>query len=126
VIENSNTTAPGPQDMIVVMQSRVADKLQGQDGVLKMLDPITWLAIITAVVKLFRECKKKSDAPAIKKSLKSPSLLQKVRFRRHLLGELGRAKMRTLEAPLVQTLSDVGGAATATEIDALYTQLDQE
>lgn len=117
--------APAPADMLAVMQSRVTAKLEGNQDVLKALDPSVWLGIFAAVIELFRECRKNATKEKVVASMKNPTFAQRVKLRRGLIKEIGRSKLRSFDSPVVESIAATAKDSTDAELDAFYEQVKQ-
>ncbi len=110
------------QDMLEVFQGRVTKGLQGNDNVLKALDPTVWIGIFSAVVEMIGGCKKR-PAEQVQASIKNPNFVQKVGLRRELVKQLGRATIRKMEMPLMDAITKVANEASAAEVKAFHEQV---
>jgi hypothetical protein len=85
------------------------------------LDPATisgFIGLIQEVITLFKNCKQ-TPAQAVK-SMKNPSLGQRVSLRRTVRQELGRKDFRAEGDKVVDALLNTGSTLLESEVDALY------
>lgn len=113
------------RDMFEVFQTKVATKLQGDEATLKALDPAMWAGIFSTVIGLLGDCKKQRSKEQIRATMKNPNIVQKMALRRGLIKELGRAKVRKAEVPLVDAIINVAKESPDADIAAFHEQILQ-
>lgn len=111
-----------PKDMLAEFQTRVTKNLQGNDGVLKAMDPTVWIGIFSAVVEMIGGCKKRPPEQ-VQASIKNPNFVQKVGLRRELVKQLGRATIRKMEMPLMDAITKVANESSHGDVKAFYEQV---
>jgi hypothetical protein len=116
---------PASKDMMEVFQQRVTGKLQGDEKTLKALDPVMWAGIFSTVIQLLGDCKKNRSKEQIRAAMKNPNVVQRMSLRRGLIKELGRAKVRNAEVPLVDAVINVAKEAKDGEIVEFHEQILQ-
>lgn len=109
-------------DMLELFQSRVTKNLQGDEKTLKAMDPTVWIGIFSAVVEMIGGCKKR-PAEQVQAAIKNPNMVQRIGLRRELVRQLGRAKIRQMEMPLMDAVTKVANEATVAEVRAFHEQV---
>jgi hypothetical protein len=80
------------------------------------IDPATAAAIITILVSLGKTC---AEYLANRRKTQNPGLIARVRLRRYVSNNLGRAEYRKLGTGITNGLLQLGRESTAEEIDEL-------
>lgn len=108
-------------DMLAAARDRATKALPAD----VKLDPLTILAIISAVVQLIELCSKKQklERTHVIKAIREPTVMQQIVLRREATKEIGRSSFRKGGALFIDKLLEVGKAASPNEVEEFVTQV---
>jgi len=115
-----------PIDMLTEACDRASKKIKAVDGNVQF-DPLTWIAIFSAVVQLLQMCNRRKNGKLtdaeIAAAIRKPTMMQQIALRRAVTSEIGsRTAFRRDAAALVQSLIAVGNEADDDEITLFVSQ----
>lgn len=123
------------QDMLAELQKRVDAKLRAapEGSPLKVIDPATWVLLLTTVVDLLKTCmaargtgvSKTDGRKVLLSELKSPRIIQRIRLQTAVMRQLGgRGKDKRQQAEaIVAAMFAVSAEAKAEEHEALLNEV---